>query len=102
MRMVDGKVSEVPSCPSTRAGRTEIKDSGERGDGEVSAELLIWRASSTNVIPAEAGMTFKAPHYWFGAGFRFGWIPGQARNDGFIVFLALETPIPDYASSHPV
>ena len=28
--------------------------------------LLIWRANSTNVIPAEAGMTFKARHYWFG------------------------------------
>ncbi len=40
--------------------------SSEWGDGEFSAELLIRRADSTDVIPAEAGMTFRARHYWFG------------------------------------
>jgi hypothetical protein len=67
MRMDDGKISGVPYCPSTGAGRTETGDfSSEWGDGEFSAELLIRRADSIDVIPAEAGMTFRARHYWFG------------------------------------
>ena len=95
MRMGNGKASEVPYC--LRQGRKNgDRGSSEWEDGEFSAELLIWRAGSTNVILAEAGMTFKACHYWLGLD--FGVRPGMT---GFIVFLALETPIPDCASSHP-
>jgi hypothetical protein len=50
------------------------------------------RASSTNIIPAKAGMMFNARHYWFETGFRVR--PGMTR---FIVFSGQRSGfLPDY------
>lgn len=56
MRMGGGKTSGASYSPSAGSERMETKGLGEQGDGEISAKLLIQRANSTNVIPAEAGI----------------------------------------------